>query len=136
MRFKNQQASSKVFVNLTPMLDVMMTILTFFIIVTMTLKNNQGVETVLPSNQSPPGQEQTKPPEPMVVVLNKQGRILVNEQELDKGQLALQMQAYLRDNPKGGVILAADVKQPYDQVIQVLGDMREIGGDRVSLALE
>ena len=136
MRFKNQQAGSKVFVNLTPMLDVMMTILTFFIIVTMTLKSNQGVETSLPSNQSSPVEEKEKPPEPLIVILNRQGKILINEQELDKGQLVLQMQAYLRENPKGGVILAADVKQPYDQVIQILGDMREIGGDRVSLALE
>jgi biopolymer transport protein ExbD len=46
------------------------------------------------------------------------------------------MQAYLKQHPQGAVILNADHKLPYEQVVQLLGKMRDIGGDRVSLAIE
>jgi biopolymer transport protein ExbD len=51
MRFKSQQKSSQMpDVNLVPMMDVIMTILTFFIIVSMTLTAEQGaVNVTLPS---------------------------------------------------------------------------------------
>jgi biopolymer transport protein ExbD len=42
----------------------------------------------------------------------------------------------LQKNPQGAVVLNADRKLPYEQVVQVLGKMRDIGGDRVSLAIE
>jgi biopolymer transport protein ExbD len=46
------------------------------------------------------------------------------------------MQDYLQKNPNGAVVLNADRKLPYEQVVQLLGRMRDIGGDRVSLAIE
>jgi biopolymer transport protein ExbD len=46
------------------------------------------------------------------------------------------MQAYLQQHPEGAVVLNADRKLPYEEVVKVLGKMRDIGGDRVSLAIE
>jgi biopolymer transport protein ExbD len=46
------------------------------------------------------------------------------------------MQQYLGSNREGFVILTADRQIPYEQVVQLLGEMREIGGDRVSLAVD
>jgi biopolymer transport protein ExbD len=46
------------------------------------------------------------------------------------------MQDYLRKYPNGAVVLNADRKLSYEQVVQLLGRMRDIGGDRVSLAIE
>ncbi len=135
MRFKNQQRGSSIpTINLVPMLDVLMTVLTFFIITSMVLTTQQGVDVQLPSDEA--GATEQNSPEPLIAEVNRQGQILLGTQPISKEQLVQQMQAYLGKNPKGAVLLKADPKLPYDQVVQLLGEMRDIGGDRVSLAIQ
>lgn len=136
MRFKSQHKGSQMpDVNLVPMMDVILTILTFFIIVSMTLTGQQqSVDITLPSIDA--GASTLPVPDPLVVGLNQQGQVLLNNQPVGDAQLSQQMQTYLVQNSNGAVILKADRKLPYEQVIQVLGKMRDIGGDRVSLAIE
>jgi biopolymer transport protein ExbD len=121
-------------VNLVPMMDVIMTILTFFIIVSMTLTNFQSVDVALPTAQS--GVNRERPVEPMIVGLNQQQQILLQGSPATREQLAQAIQTYLAQNPKGSVVLKADQRLPYQQVIQVLATLKEVGGDRVSLAIE
>lgn len=136
MRFKSQQKSSGMpEVNLVPMMDVIMTILTFFIIVSMTLTGQQqAVDIILPSADT--GASNLPVPDPLVVGLNQQKQVLLNNQPVSDAQLSQQMQTYLVQNPKGAVVLKADRQIPYEKVVQVLGQMRDIGGDRVSLAID
>ncbi|MCU0550429.1 MAG: biopolymer transporter ExbD [Leptolyngbya sp. Prado105] len=135
MRSKaRQRGSSMPEVNLVPMMDVIMTILTFFIIVSMTLTNFQSVDVALPSSQS--GVNRDRPTDPMIVGLNQQRQILLQGTPATREQLAQAIQNYLAQNPKGTVVLKADKGLPYEQVIQLLGTLKEVGGDRVSLAIE
>ena len=121
-------------INLVPMMDVIMTILTFFIIISMTLTDFQSVNVPLPKTEK--GASKEKTPDPMIVAINQQGQILVKNQALSTEQLAPQVVAYLNQNPKGAVVLKADRKLSYEKVVQVLGAIRDVGGDRVSLAIE
>jgi biopolymer transport protein ExbD len=121
--------------NLVPMLDVLMTVLTFFIIVSMTLAMDQTMEVPLPSNQSSPSPSPQKEPDPLIVEMTKRG-LTVKDQPVMPPQLVPQVKTYLAQNPKGVVVLRADPQVPYEQVIRVLGEMQSVGGDRVSLALE
>ena len=136
MRFKSKQKSSQMpEINLVPMMDVIMTILTFFIIVSMTLTNQQNaVNVTLPSAGE--GLSEQKTPDPLVVSINEQRQLFLGKQQITEAQLAQPMQAYLQQHPEGAVVLNADRKLPYEEVVKVLGKMRDIGGDRVSLAIE
>jgi biopolymer transport protein ExbD len=120
-------------VNLVPMMDVIMTILTFFIIVSMTLSNQKALNIPLP--RADQGGSEMKLPDPMVVGLNLQGQVLLDGKSTSDAELAQRMQAYLTKNPKGAVILKADRKVSYEQVAKLLGKMQETGGERVSLAI-
>ena len=122
-------------INLVPMMDVLMTILTFFIIISMTMTaQQQSVNIDLPSTNA--GANTVKTPDPLVVGLTNQGQITIANNPVTDAQLSQQMQAYLQKNPNGAVVLQADKKLPYEQVVQVLGKMRDVGGDRVSLAID
>lgn len=122
-------------INLVPMMDVLMTILTFFIIISMTLTvQQQSVNINLPSTNA--GANTVKTPDPLVVGLTNQGTLKVANNPVTDAQLSQQMQVYLQTNPNGAVVLQADKKLPYEQVVQVLGKMRDVGGDRVSLAID
>ncbi len=112
-------------VNLVPMMDVIMTILTFFIIVSMTLTNFQAVEVPLPTTDK--GISKEKPPEPLIIGMNKQGQILLNNQVMSDTQMAQQIVNYLEKNPKGSVVLKADKGLQYEKIVQVLGTLRDVG---------
>jgi len=120
-------------VNLIPMMDVLMTVLTFFILISMTLALEQGVEVQLPSKQVSVPQQ--PPPPPMIVKLDLQG-ISVNDKPTDSAPLMLQVKAYLAKNPKGVVVLQAEPQMPYAKVVKLLTDLKATGGERVSLAIE
>jgi biopolymer transport protein ExbD len=135
MRFKDRHQTSQLpEIELTPMLNVMMGILAFFVMITMSLTAQQSVDIQLPDSAE--SASQAAAPDPLVVKLTQQGQILLNDQPATRGQLAPQMQQYLGSNREGFVILTADRQIPYEQVVQLLGEMREIGGDRVSLAVD
>ena len=136
MRFKNQRTGpSMPAIDLIPMLNVMMAVLAFFVMISTTLTSEQGVDIQLPSSQSD-SEIQQKQPDSLIVQLNPQGQIVVREQTVTPEQLASQIKAYLQQNEQGIVQLVADPKVPYEQVVQLLGEMKALGGDRVSLAIE
>ncbi len=120
-------------VNLVPMMDVIMTILTFFIIVSMTLSNQKALNVPLPRTDQ--GGTEIKQPDPLIVGLNVQGQILLDGKPATDSDLAQKMQAYLTRNVNGAVILKADRKVPYEQVAKLLSTMQALGGERVSLAI-
>lgn len=134
MQFKSEQQDGQMpDVNLVPMMDVIMTILTFFIIVSMTLSDFQSVSVPLPNTDK---SSKEKLPEPLVVVMNKQGQISLRNQPISQDQLAQQVVSYLQKNPKGAVVLRADKQLTYEKVVQIFSAVQGVGGDRVSLAVE
>lgn len=138
MRFKNQQKSSSIpEVNLVPMMDVMMSVLTFFIITSMTLTGQRLGTINLPGIAGTgAGESEEKATESLVIGLNRQGEILLDSQVTSVAQLSKKMQAYLAQNPQGTVILKADRELPYEEVVKLLKKMSKIGGSRVSLSIE
>ncbi|WP_416667399.1 ExbD/TolR family protein [Egbenema bharatensis] len=136
MRFKHQrQAASIPEVNLTPMLNVMMGILAFFVMITMLLTAQEGVQVELPGNPDTAPSPPPDIPEPLIVNLTTQG-ILLNQQPIADTQLEEQMQLYLAANPEGTIALQPELDVPYDRVLQLLSQMSAIGGEQVSLAID
>ena len=129
-------------VNLIPMMDVILTILTFFIIVSMTLTNSTGsVKVELPGGKSGAAAK-NKQPDRQIIKLDAQGNFyLVNpaggaEVPVTIAELEPQVKIYLQQNPKGMVLINADRTLSYDKVIQVLTQLKAVGGDRVSLGFK
>lgn len=117
------------------MLNVIMGVLAFFVMTSMLLTTQEGVNVQLPNTEN----SQTQPPEkptPLIVQLKPQGQLIIGNQSVSQEQLFEQIQIYLSQNPQGAVFLQADSQLPYEQVIQVLAQMRDVGGDRVSLAID
>ncbi|MGF1478744.1 MAG: ExbD/TolR family protein [Cyanophyceae cyanobacterium] len=131
MRFKRQFDSSPE-VNLIPMMDVLMSVLTFFIITSITLTGQRLGDIVLPEGGGGADQEV----DAFTVGLTKEGEILMAGQTIGEEELVQQMQSYLSEYPEGTVIVKADRELVYQDVLSLLEKMAEIGGERVSLAIE
>jgi biopolymer transport protein ExbD len=126
-------------VNLIPMMDVLLTVLTFFIIISMTLSTGQNVlgvklpKTADGSTQSSPD---SKAPEPLTVGINTKGEVVIANKTIDPSQLQGTLQKYFQKSPEGFVVLQADSTLAYEKVTKVLGQVRAVGGDRVALAID
>lgn len=139
MRFKSSPNNSLPQVNLVPMLDVLMTVLTFFIIIAMTLTGQQMINVKLPITEhkaNPQASPTTTQIEPLVVGLDANGQIIMDNQIISTRELAERMSSYFAENPQGLVVLRADRDLTYAKVATLLKALRAIGGDRVSLAFE
>jgi biopolymer transport protein ExbD len=126
-------------VNLIPMMDVLMAVLTFFIVISMTLSTGQNVVGVnLPRTDTgaKPSAQDAKAPEPLMVGMNKQGQIMIQNKTVEPSQLDAQLQAYFQKSPQGVVVFQADKTLTYEKLAKVLGQIRAIGGDRVALAVD
>jgi biopolymer transport protein ExbD len=141
MRFKHKSQGSQIpQINLIPLMDILATVLIFFVIISMTLNSEQGkagIDIELPTTSK--GEVSSEDPQvadPLIVGITKKGEILIANQFTNKEELALKIQTYLQEKPEGAVILKADKTLPYEQVIQMLSYMKKIGGDRVSLAID
>jgi biopolymer transport protein ExbD len=136
MKLKNRNKRTMPEVNLVPMMDVVMTILTFFIIISMTMTNAKTVKEVSLPSVDNKNLTTDEPPDPLIVGVNRQGQMVVNDATVDDAQLAQQVVDYLQKNPKGSVVLKADKSLNYEKVVQAIAVLRDVGGDKVSLAIE
>ena len=143
MRFKHHNQDSRIpQVNLVPMMDVLMCVLTFFIIISMTLTGRRLLDINPPrsvtgaNSPEPENNQRIDQPIPLVIGLNPQGVLILDNQPASLDQLAQRLPAYLAENPNGSLVLKADRELPYETVAQMLADLRNIGGERVSLSVE
>ena len=120
--------------NLVPMMDVVVTILIFFVLASMAPKAKMIKNVALPSADK--GTVEETLPDPLVIGINKQGQTMVENQPIDDLAMGQKVVEYLNKNAKGAVVLKADKGLQYEQVVKKLGVLRDVGGDRVSLALE
>lgn len=140
MRSRRRRPSSQIpEVNLVPMMDVLMTVLTFFIIISMSLTGQQLLGVNLPQSvegATPQTDPEAIPVETLIVGLDGDGTILLEDETVTFMQLTRRLQTYFASNPEGKVILKADRQLSYREVAQFLTQLRDIGGNRVSLAVE
>ncbi|MFK8183850.1 MAG: ExbD/TolR family protein [Phormidesmis sp.] len=138
MRFREQSKDTSIpTIDLIPMLTVMMGVLAFFVVISVSLGSEQLIQVDLPPEQTddtPTAAETVQ--EPFIVEMDETGQQLLNGEPISAEQLVAEVQAYLASNAENIVYLVPDRELPYEQVMRFLGDMRTVGGDRVSLALE
>ena len=126
-------------VNLIPMMDVLMAILTFFIVLSMTLTTGQSIIGVnLPRTEKGANSstKESKTPDSLTIGMNKQGQIIIKNKPVEPSQLDARLKAHFQKSPDGVVVFQADKTLTYEKLAKVLDQIRAIGGDRVALAVD
>jgi biopolymer transport protein ExbD len=117
-------------IEIIPLIDVIFCILTFFILASVGLSRQQAISLNLPKAAS--GTPQMR--EMLVVSLDDFGQVYVEKQAITRNQLLDAIKNYHQFNPNGVMVLNASRNASYNEVIQVLDVLRQVGGDRVALA--
>ena len=137
MQFNRQKRKTRSpEVNLIPTIDVVMCVLTFFLIISLTLRGQQTSNLELPTVGTRGAGNITIQEGILSFALNREGVLFWRDRSLSETEMRETVEAFLTEYPEGKIILAADRQLPYQSIDRLLQQLTELGGDRVSLAIQ
>jgi biopolymer transport protein ExbD len=119
-------------INITPLLDLAWVLLVIFILTTTTIV--QGIDLKLPDASKE--QKQEIPTEVVTVSIDPSGTIFVNEEPMPLDQMMNKLRLYKLANPDLPVILRADKRLYYEQVVKVLDGIKRVPVENLAVATE
>jgi biopolymer transport protein ExbD len=127
-----QRGSVVADINITPLLDLAWVLLVIFILTTTTIV--QGIDLKLPDASEENKQE--IPTEVVTVSIDPSGTIFVNEEPMQLDQMMNKLRLYKLANPDLPVILRADKRLYYEQVVKVLDGIKRVPVENLAVATE
>ena len=124
-------------INVVPYIDVMLVLLIIFMVTAPMLM--QGVQVDLPDAPAEPVENQDS--EPLIVSVDKVGRLYINlgrddKQALELATIKQRVSAVLRRDPDKPVLVWGDAAVPYGRVVEVMTAMQASGATSVGLVTE
>lgn len=124
-------------INVVPYIDVMLVLLIIFMVTAPLI--TQGVKVDLPQAEAQPLDEDSKPP--IVASIDAQGQYFVStdgdsKEPMSATDLAVVVAAQLRVDPEVPVIVKADRKIPYENVVDLMVLLQRAGAPSVGLMTE
>jgi TolR protein len=118
-------------INVTPMVDVMLVLLVIFMVAAPLL--TVGVPVTLPKTSAA---EVTKPQEPIIVTINKDGDTFIADDKVTGDDLKARLAALAARDPSRIVYVRGDRTIQYSQLMDLLGAVNKAGFSKVSLLAE
>jgi biopolymer transport protein ExbD len=128
MRRPTRQEDEKV-ADLTPMLDVVFIMLIFFI-VTATFIKETGIEVNRPDTKT----AQFKKTVSLLVAVSPDSSIWIDKKKVDIRNVRPLMERLHAENPKGGLVIQADMDSKVEKVLAIMDAARIIGIGQVAIA--
>ena len=113
-------------VNLTPMLDVVFILLIFFIVTAQFIKE-PGVSIVRPEVDN---KSQVKPLA-ILIAINEDSEIYIDKKQVNADEIGFTFKQLREDNPKGEVVVQADVDADAGVLVDVVETINKIDGATV-----
>lgn len=123
---RNRSALSEI--NVTPLVDVMLVLLIIFMVTAPLLQ--QGIDVNLPQAKG----KEMPPEERINIIIKRGGAIYMNDNQVSAPELINKLSSISKLNPN--VYLKADKDVPYGMVVQVMGDIKEAGIEKLGMITE
>jgi TolR protein len=123
---RNRTALSEI--NVTPLVDVMLVLLIIFMVTAPLMQ--QGIDVNLPKAKG----KELPPEERISIVVKKGGALFLNDQPISKTDMISKLTAISKLNPN--VFLRADKDVPYGTVVEIMGDIKEAGIEKLGMVTE
>ncbi|MBE9040663.1 biopolymer transporter ExbD [Oscillatoriales cyanobacterium LEGE 11467] len=117
-------------INILPMIDVIFSILAFFMISTLFLSRNEGLPVNLPQAASAQTQNQAK----IAVTIPNEEQIFLNDDLIELEELQTGVTQLMDGSQTALVVLKADETVSHGQVIQVMDRLRQTQGVKLAIA--
>lgn len=125
---KRRTNQIKAEVNLTPLIDIMTSLLAIFMITAPLMTT--GIPLNLPKGD---GKTISSPEKTLDISIDAKGNIFVGEQKIKQADLVKKVTAIVQENPKIQMMISGDRKADYGNVIEVMALLRSAGFTQVGL---
>ena len=115
-------------INVTPFVDVMLVLLVIFMVTAPLLQ--QGIDVNLPKAKG----KELPTEERITLIINKNRIIYMNDNPVSLQQMRRKLDAISELNPN--VFLKADKDVPYGFVVQVMGEIKDAGIEKLGMITE
>ena len=127
----NSGRSSLSEINVTPLVDVMLVLLIIFMVTAPLMTS--GVSVDLPKTDAKPINTDSQP---LTVSLNAQGKIFLQDQEVELPELVTKLQVIAQNNAERRIFVRGDKDLPYGRIMEVMGTITQGGFTKVALLAE
>ena len=118
-------------INVTPFVDVMLVLLVIFMVTAPLM--TQGVEVDLPTTRTVRNLPQDA--DHLVLSIRKDGAIFLDEYQVSDAELGDHLQRLVASQKKQ-LFLRADREVPYGRVVEIMGEIKGAGIDRLGIVAE
>ena len=132
MKFRERRIAENPRLMILPMIDIIFFLLVFFMMSTMFMVEQKVLPVTLPSaSTAEMDMHRTVP-----VTVMADGSLRFNEDSVNLNELAIRVEAELRRDRDSRFVLRADRRAAYGQVVDVLNQLRRLGVQRLTVAVE
>jgi biopolymer transport protein ExbD len=118
-------------INIVPMIDIIFSILAYFIISSLFLSKSEGLPVNLPKASTAQVQAETRK---MTITLDAEGAISLDKEEIELELLEETLRDRIETEGESLVILNADEALDHGRVVAVMDKVRRIDGAKLAIA--
>jgi biopolymer transport protein ExbD len=127
-----RRSLKKARIEIIPMIDTIFFLLVFFMISTLSMTQFKGMSVNLPKAAS--GQQ--SPAESAAITIDKEGRLFLNQQVVEKAALGEALKQQLAKNAEMLVVINADDGVAHGQVVEVMDIARAANVAKMAIAVK
>lgn len=121
-------------IEIIPLIDIIFFLLATFIMVSLSMSKNQGVQVALPGATTAQSLgEQSELDKAVTISVNERGEIFFNKDKISLAQLPMKLQTYKVTAKDPKVIINSDGNADFKFVVGVLDEVRKIGIAKVGI---
>jgi biopolymer transport protein ExbD len=124
-------------IEIIPLIDIIFFLLATFVMVSLSMTKNQGMQVALPqaasaeSLSTPQSQNET-----VTLSVNGTGEIFYNKEKTTLAQLPLRLQALKSSSKDPRVVINGDSQADFKTVVGVLDEVRKLGIEKVGISTD
>ncbi|AGY58947.1 ExbD/TolR family protein [Gloeobacter kilaueensis] len=120
-------------INVVPLIDVLFAILTFFVLASIFLTRQQGLNMPLPKATAAITNQFN---EQVTLSVTRDGKFFLNKDPIDKKSIGPAIKAILDKDPNRLVVIAGDKRVHYRFVVDILDELRQVNATRIAMATD
>ena len=121
-------------IEIIPLIDIIFFLLATFVMVSLSMTKNQGVQVALPAASSAASLgDQQEMEKAVTLSVNEKGDVFWNKEKITLAQLPMKLQTFKSTAKEPKVIVNSDAGADFKYVVAVLDEVRKIGIAKVGI---